>query len=389
MPSSSPARELHHPLLESFQFRFLRRCATPRRAARAFPDVLACGGFSGANEGTREFALDVRRNRVRINSRGRQELPRVFNAVNARRLDFNFRESRRAELRAKLRFLHRARNAADPQLHASPNIRGYSPAHYHVGNRKTSARTQHAKGFAQHAPFVGGKIDHAVRNHHIHGIFRQRNIFHLSAQELHILDARFALILPRQFEHFVSHVQAVRFSARTYAARGKQHINSAARAEIEDNFAGLELRQRRGIAATKRRRHRLSRNRRFLRFVIEIAGDGVARAQSRRAATRAASRRHALRCFAVFAFHFALDAVDVFASHNASLAYVSAYTDMFATLRRRSHICQGECLMLYCTHAKAQNSRRAAPRLSRARRSHAPAPAQSDRGPRSLRLLFC
>ena len=84
-----------------------------------------------------------------------------------------------------------------------------------------------------------------------------------------------ALILPREGQHFVGHVEAVCFPGRSYALGGKQHVNAAAGAEIEDNFAGIEFSECSWIAATEGCKHGLFWNLAGLTGVIEIRGDRI------------------------------------------------------------------------------------------------------------------
>src|ERR1700676_4599513 len=88
--------------------------AARRPAAGPLAGVLLCDGFLSANESACEFAFHFGRDAVHVDAFGRQKLPGVFYAVNARRLDFDFREPRGSELRAILGFLHRSRDAPYP-----------------------------------------------------------------------------------------------------------------------------------------------------------------------------------------------------------------------------------------------------------------------------------
>ena len=94
-------------------------------------------------------------------------------------------------------------------------------------------------------------------------------------KKLHVFHSGFALILPRQGQHFVSHVEAVRFACRSNALGGKQHVDAAAGAQIEDGFAGAEFGERGWVAATERRKHRLFGNLAGLTGVIEVRGDRI------------------------------------------------------------------------------------------------------------------
>jgi hypothetical protein len=65
------------------------------------------------------------------------------------------------------------------------------------------------------------------------------NAFDLAFQEFDVLRARLALVFVGQRQHFVGHVEAVSFARRADAPGREQHIDAAARTEIEHGFAGL------------------------------------------------------------------------------------------------------------------------------------------------------
>jgi len=54
-------------------------------------------------------------------------------------------------------------------------------------------------------------------------------------------------ILAGQREHFVGHVQAVSFAGGADAFGGKNDVNAAPRAEIQNGFAGLQLSEGPGL----------------------------------------------------------------------------------------------------------------------------------------------
>src|SRR2546425_3617425 len=55
------------------------------------------------------------------------------------------------------------------------------------------------------------------------------------------------------FRSLVGHVQPVGLSSGSHSAGGKQNVYPAAGAQIEDRFAGTQLRQGAGIPAAQRR----------------------------------------------------------------------------------------------------------------------------------------
>src|SRR5207253_9794678 len=76
----------------------------------------------------------------------------------------------------------------------------------------------------------------------------------------------------------------VSLSSRSHFAGGKQTVNPAGGAQIEDRFAGTQLRQGAGIPAAQRRSHCFFRKARGFILTVEVGGNGVIVARLRRAA---------------------------------------------------------------------------------------------------------
>ena len=94
-------------------------------------------------------------------------------------------------------------------------------ARHHVGDGKAAARFQYAESLAQHAVLIAGKVDDAVADDDVHGVIRQRDMLDFAFQKLDILDPCLALVLPRQCEHFIRHIEAVSFAGRAQRAAPK------------------------------------------------------------------------------------------------------------------------------------------------------------------------
>ena len=83
------------------------------------------------------------------------------------------------------------------------------------------------------------------------------NVFDFALEKLDVLDSGLALVLAREGQHLIGHVETVGFAGGADAPGGKQHVDAAAGAEIEHRLAGVELGQRGGIAAAERGQHGL------------------------------------------------------------------------------------------------------------------------------------
>ena len=82
-----------------------------------------------------------------------------------------------------------------------------------------------------------GQVDDAVRDDDIDGVVGERDGLDLAFQKLDVLDARLLLVFAGERQHLVRHVEAVSFARGADAARGKQHVDAAARAQVEDGLA--------------------------------------------------------------------------------------------------------------------------------------------------------
>ena len=199
-------------------------------------------------------------------------------AVDARHLDADVGEARGGELGAVVVLGERARDAARPQLHAPADGGRHLAPHHDVGNREAPAGPQHAEGLAQHAVLVAGEVDHAVGDDHVHARAGQRDVLDLAAQELDVREPALRLVLLGEGQHLVGHVEPVGLAGGAHALRREQHVDAAAGAEVEHGLAGLQLRERRRIAAAERGGERRAGHVAGLGRVVEVRGDRVARA---------------------------------------------------------------------------------------------------------------
>ena len=94
-------------------------------------------------------------------------------------------------------------------------------------------------------------------------------------QELDVRDAGLPLVLPRQRQHLVGHVEAVGLAGRPDAARREQDVDAAARSEVEHHLSLMQLGERGGIAAPERGEDRLGGKGGRLGLGVEVGGDGV------------------------------------------------------------------------------------------------------------------
>ena len=123
-------------------------------------------------------------------------------------------------------------------------------------------------------------------------VVRQRDRFDRALQELDVRGAGLPLVLARQR-------RASRRSCRGRTTlpvgptrlRRQQHVDAAARSEVEHRLARLERDERRRVAAAERRGDRVGRQAAGLGVGVEIRGDRIAAAARGRAAAAASSPR--------------------------------------------------------------------------------------------------
>src|SRR5215468_3883733 len=269
-----------------------------------------------ANERAHEHAIDLRRDRVGVDTGAGQEITGIFHSVDSCRLHVDSLEAGLGKLIAVLLLLERAGHAADPELDALANGRRHLAAHHDVGHGKATAGLEHAKGFGQHTILVGREVDHAIGDDHIHAGLGQGDLLDLALEELRVLDARLALVVAGEGEHLVRHVESVGFAGGPDAPGGEKHVDAAPRAQIQHGLAGLELGERRGIAAAKRGGCGFAGQAPRLRRRVEVGGDGMALAPGRTAAGGIAARSHFERGLAVLVLD---DLLDVALAHDRPL----------------------------------------------------------------------
>src|SRR5436309_3519876 len=135
-------------------------------------------------------------------------------------LDPDVHESRLRQEALVVLLLQRAGHAPHPELHALAHGGGNLAADHHIRHSEPAAGLENAEGFVQHPTLVGGEVDDAVRDDHVHRCVRQRDVLDLPFQELDVRDARLALVRSCQRNHLIGHVEAVGLPVRPHAAGG-------------------------------------------------------------------------------------------------------------------------------------------------------------------------
>ena len=215
--------------------------AAARRAARS---PYASSGFVARTNALMNFPSISRANGAASSPTAR-ERRRILRLVDARRLDRRVLEARVGEQPRELHLLERAGDAADPQLHVPAHRGRHLAAHDDVGHREPAAGLQHAKRFGAAPALVAREVDHAVGDDDVDrcsgsGMPRSR------PSGTRRSSRRPPLVLVREREHLVGHVEAVRLPGRPDAPRRQQHVDAAAGAEVEHRSPARARRARWG-----------------------------------------------------------------------------------------------------------------------------------------------
>jgi hypothetical protein len=123
-----------------------------------------------------------------------------------------------------------AGDAADVLLHVTARGGVHVRVGDHVRDGEAAARLEDAGGFADHAALVRREVDDAVGDHDVDARVRERDVFDVALEPVHVLDPGLGLVRAGELEHLVGHVQAVRRAGGTDAAGGQQDVDTAARA---------------------------------------------------------------------------------------------------------------------------------------------------------------
>src|SRR5262245_54480711 len=95
------------------------------------------------------------------------------------------RRNRNTVNRAVGVFLKRAGDTADPEFHAAPHVNGdIGPLNDDVGDCEAPAWLQNSECLGDHAVLLGGQIDHAIRDDHVDGAVRKRDVLDFAFEKL-------------------------------------------------------------------------------------------------------------------------------------------------------------------------------------------------------------
>ena len=93
----------------------------------------------------------------------------------------------------------------------------------------------------EHGVLVGGQHDDAVGDDDIDGGVLERHVVDGAVEELDVADAGLGGVAASQFDHLGGGVEAVDEAGRSDAASRQEHVEAAARAQVEHGVAVVEV----------------------------------------------------------------------------------------------------------------------------------------------------
>ena len=120
-----------------------------------------------------------------------------------------------------------------------------------VADAQPAAVPQHPECPGEDARLVGGQVDDAVGDDHVHVPVRQRDVLDVASQERGVGDPRRGGVGAGEGEHVRAGVQAVGAAAGGDPAGGQQHVQAAAGSQVQDGLAGMQGGDRQGVAAAE------------------------------------------------------------------------------------------------------------------------------------------
>ena len=145
-----------------------------------------------------------------------------------------------------------AGDAAGPQSHDLGELGLQGAGEDDVGDREPAAGAQHSQGLAEDLVLVRGQVDDAVGDDDVNRVVGQRDVLDAAQQELDVLHPGLGLVRVGELVHLRGHVQAIGLTAGGNTASGQEYVDASARAQVEDDVAGLEVGEQGRVPAAQR-----------------------------------------------------------------------------------------------------------------------------------------
>ena len=128
---------------------------------------------------------------------------------------------------------------------------------------------------------VGGEVDDAVADDDVDRLGRQRQRLDVALEELDVGRAGLGGVRLGEGQHLVGHVDAERATGRPDPLGGEEDVDAAARAEVEDPLARMEVGDRGRVAAAEGRQDGGVRQLVALERRVQVRADGLGIAATR------------------------------------------------------------------------------------------------------------
>ena len=166
-----------------------------------------------------------------------------------------------------------------------------------VGDADPAARAQDARDLGEDGRLVRGQVDDAVADDDVDRVGRQRDLLDVALEQLDVGHAGLGDVALGEGEHLVGHVEAEDAAGRADALGRQEHIDAAARAQVEHPLALVQLGHGDRVAAAERSHHGRVGQLVALEGAVQLGADALAW----RAARFVASLEHRQRRLGVAA----------------------------------------------------------------------------------------
>jgi hypothetical protein len=161
------------------------------------------------------------------------------------------RESGRGQQPLVVCLRQRSAGATDADLGLGLALRVKPCVGDDVADPQPPARPQHPEGFCKNLRLIAGQIDDAVRDHDVNVSRRKRDLFNVPHHEPDVTHSRLGGIGTGQCGHGGASVQPISHAGRADPPGRQQHVQPAARTEVQNTLARLQVRDRYRVPAAQ------------------------------------------------------------------------------------------------------------------------------------------
>jgi hypothetical protein len=179
----------------------------------------------------------------------------VLAAVARDAIDLHVGEADALEDRLVLRLDERAADARAPRVAVGASLGPRLVGERGIEDGETSTGPQRAERLDQRSALVVDEVDHTVRDHDVDRATGDREVLEIAREDRYVRETLFGRRFARPLDHLRCEVDADSASRRTDLTRGLEEVASRTGTEVENGFAGLQLRDLDGITEAERGRN--------------------------------------------------------------------------------------------------------------------------------------